>query len=389
MNALPATLNHLMSSSQAKSILQKEKNEVISQVEQKIMLINNIKGGSANLPVELITVLSEMESQLKAEMAKMNSCSTSECIAEAYRNFLEVSNNVDKSLNDAIFKIVIDYNNVVTGIRKLGVNAEEIQIPPSLRLTEQDVNTVIRILNTIDRNVYLTTSRINQIVEGLEKTLGGKYTRLLVTDFKSLEKVSEVVGNETMRRSAEECLAMQADAVRELKMNPFSDEKIALSRKLNQVIIETFSMDKLSQIVSLSNENVNLLKKYFEYLSSRKDELRKIGLPESKEYAKVIEDLTFTVNGNLPTCEIVRRVYSFISVINDIDEIVADFQSVSALFQLLEGLRDVIVAKVTEEGCISLDEVGIDAKYGRFVVSWLKGIGITAILKENSVCGER
>ncbi|MEM3908511.1 hypothetical protein [Metallosphaera sp.] len=117
--------------------------------------------------------------------------------------------------------------------------------------------------------------------------------------------------------------------------------------------------------------------------------MRKIGLPESKEYAKVIEDLTFTVNGNLPTCEIVRRVYSFISVINDIDEIVADFQSVSALFQLLEGLRDVIVAKVTEEGCISLDEVGIDAKYGRFVVSWLKGIGITAILKENSVCGER
>ncbi len=389
VNALPATLNHLRSSSQAKSVIQKEKNEVISQVEQKIMLINNIKGGSANLPVELITVLSEMESQLKAEMAKMNSCSTSECIAEAYRNFQDVSNNVDKSLNDAIFKIVIDYNNVVTGIRKLGVNTEEIQIPPSLRLTEQDVNTIVRILNTIDRNVYLTTSRINQIVEGLEKTLGGKYTRLLVTDFKSLEKVSQVIGDETIRRSAEECLSMQADAVRELKMSPFYDEKIALSRKLNQVIIETFSMDKLSQIVGLSNENVNLLKKYFEYLSSRKDELRKIGLPESKEYAKVIEDLTFTVNGNLPTCEIVRRVYSFISVINDIDEIVADFQSVSALFQLLEGLRDVIVTKVTEEGCISLDEVGIDTKYGRFVVSWLKGMGINAILKENSVCAER
>ncbi|BCS91571.1 hypothetical protein [Metallosphaera javensis (ex Sakai et al. 2022)] len=389
VNALPATINNFRSASQSKSLIQKEKNEVISQVEQKIMLINNIKGGSANLPVELVTVLSDIESQLKSELAKINSCSTSECITETYQNFREVSENVDKALNEAVFKIVIDYNNVVNGIRKLGVNAEEIQIPPSLKLTEQDANTIVRILNTIDRNVYLTTSRINQIVEGLEKTLGGKYTRLLVTDFKSLEKISQVIGDEAIKRSAEECLAMQADAVRELRMSPFSDNKIALSRKLNQVIIETFSMDKLNQIVSLSNENVTLLKKYFEYLSSKKDELRKIGLPESREYVKVIEDLTFTVNGNLPVCEIVRRVYSFISVINDIDEIVADIQSVSALFQLLEGLKDVIVVKVTEEGCIGLDEVGIDVKYGRFVVSWLKGMGINAVMKENNVCAER
>ncbi|WP_252896556.1 hypothetical protein [Metallosphaera hakonensis] len=82
----------------------------------------------------------------------------------------------------------------------------------------------------------------------------------------------------------------------------------------------------------------------------------------------------------------IRRVYSFISVLNDVDTIISDIESISALFQLLESLGDMITIKISEEGCVNLDEVGIEQKYGRYVVSWLKVRGVETLLKGNQIC---
>lgn len=261
VNAIPSVINFTRTLSQNKSTIEKEKREMISQIEDKVRLINNIKGGSVNLPVEFVEVLSEAESSLKSQLAKVNSCIDNDCVTESFKEFQSVQESVDKMINDAVFKIVIDYNNVVNNIRKLGVNAEEIPIPPVLKLNELDVNTIVRILNTIDRNIYYTTNKVNQILEGVEKTVGGKYSRILVTDYKSLDKISAILGDQVIRKGTEECLAIQADVVRELRLSPLNDQRIVLSKKINQVMIENFSLDKINNIVSITDEHIALLKK--------------------------------------------------------------------------------------------------------------------------------
>ncbi|QKQ99484.1 hypothetical protein GWK48_02925 [Metallosphaera tengchongensis] len=386
VNGLPVAINALREKTQAKSTLLKEKNQIIGEIEQKIVLVNNIKGGSPDLPVDLISALSEIESKLKDSISKINSCNDSKCITSMLEDFRKTSEEIDKMLNDSIFKIIIDYNQIAEKIKNLGLNIEEIQIPSRLRLNETDVNSIIKIVSSIDRNTYLTVNRINKTIEGLEKTIGGKYNRLFVTDFKSLGKISLFLEDKAVIEKAEECLSMQADLVRELSFAYSPESKQRLSRKINEIMIESFSMDKIEEIINVSNDTFKAIAEYLEYVSNKKELVEKTGLPEAKEYIKILSETYSSFKNDSPTCEKLRRVYSIISVLNDVDQMIVDAQSIGALFQLLEGLKDVMVVKLNEEGCVALADLGIEPKYGRYVTSWMQTIGINATIKGDQIC---
>jgi len=386
INGVPLLISELRTVSETKSGIMKEKKEAISEVEGKLILVNNIRGGASDLPVELINAVSEAESLLEASLAEVTACKDQRCLVKALEKFRSNVDQVDKLINDAVFNVVIDYNSVVANLRKYGINAEEIPTPPRIRLTEQDVNTIVKIINTIDRSVYLTANTVNNVLDGIEKVIGGKYNRFYLTDYKSLNSVTKVFSDESIRKASEECLSMEADLLRELRMKGFEDKRVDLVRKLNKTMIETFSLDKLRETVNLSNQVKSLLNEYFSALETKKEELAKMGLPEVREYIKVMDDLSFTTSSNLPTCEVVKRVYSLIRVINDVDEMVADVDSVLSLFQLLDGLKDVIAVKLEEEKCVSLYDLGIDPKYVRYITSWLSSRGLPTVAEQDKIC---
>ncbi|MEM4911720.1 MAG: hypothetical protein QXJ81_02675 [Metallosphaera sp.] len=386
VNAIPTGVNLISSVSQGKSVFQKEKNEILNAIDLKLRLVNSIKTGSASLPQDLVKALDLYEQSLKEQSSKVSECTDNSCLNERRREYLEVSESLDKTINDTIFKIIIDYNSKVSNLRKYGINMEELQIPPQLKISDTDINIITKILITIDRNTFLVTNKVNQVLEGLEAVIGGNYSRVIITDFSSLDKLTLVLGDKTVIGRIEECLSIQADLLRELRMSSFSDEKIKLSRKVNQLLIEQFSLDKLQSSINVSKESVNLLNKYILYLANKKEELYKIALPEVKDYIKTLEELSRAMKENIPSCEVIKRSFSLLNLLNDVDTIVSDIDSISALSQLLESLTDVINYKINEEGCIKMAELGIDPKYGRYIVSWLKGTGVNATIKEGSIC---
>lgn len=389
VSGLNVTLNFLKEN----KAIREKRNEQISlinkEIDETLLVLGRIKS-YAELEEKLGNVIAEEESNLLEVPKKLEKCKNFDCIKKEYEEFKQKKKQIEEKINTLIFNLIVDYNNAVSEIKKSGIIINEIQIPKEkIRLSETDIDQVQRILTEINKNTVFALNKINSIIEAIEKLTGIKLNRYYVTDYSLLPKAVTEIQKDNLINEIVNIVNLDREIIINLRLIGHEKEKIELSKKINYYYSKNLILADIPDVEKIANNSLNLVINYLDDSIKRLNKISENGkIASINEYVKFAKAIKEELNRDTPVKQKLEYLITYLPTITNIEDIIANEDAINALLTILRDNEELIKTKLYEEGCIKIEDLGINQKFAKYVAEYFSKDGLKLTIVQDKICSK-
>ncbi|ARM76341.1 hypothetical protein [Acidianus manzaensis] len=359
------------------------------EIDETLLTLGRIKS-YAELEEKFGSAITQDENTIIELGKQLDNCKNINCIQNIYPQFKEEKTEIENKINDLLFSLIIDYNNIVTELKKSGIKIEEMQIPKDkVKLNESYIDYIQKILLDINKNVNLALNNINTIIESIEKINGNKLNKYYITDYSVLPKAIDELQKNNVIISTSKLIEIEREIISNLNMKEFTKEKLEISRQINDLYSRQILISDIPQIEKISEKLVKLISSYITFCIDKLNSLSNISkiksiensLSNIRETKKILDDQS------KPLYDKLSYVMSNIPSLVETEDIIENENSLIALFTILKDNEEIISNKMYEEGCIKVEDLGINSSLSKYVAEYFSSRnGIKTKIVKDEVC---
>lgn len=363
-------------------------NLINKEIDETLLVLGRIKS-YAELEEKLGNAIIEDESGLIEISKNLEKCKNFECIKKEYEEFKNRKKRIEDKINSLIFNLIIDYNNAANEIKKTGIPLDEIQIPKDkIRLSEADIDNIQRILADINKNTIIALNKINAIIESLQKLSGIKLNKYYITDYSLLPKAVSELQKDSLVNDVVNIINLDREVISALQMIGYEKEKIELSKKINDYYSRNLIISEIPDIEKVTASLITSIIKYLDQCALKLSQMNEnVKLPSIYDSVKIIREIAKQISDDSkPLKERLNYVITYIPTILNIETLILNEAALNALFTILKDNEEIIKTKLSEEGCIKIEELGISEKFGKYIVEYFSKDGLDLTIVQDKIC---
>ncbi|AWR97634.1 hypothetical protein DFR86_08795 [Acidianus sulfidivorans JP7] len=388
ISGVSALLSSMKENKTKKEKIQEQIGIIKKEIDETLLTIGRIKS-YAELQEKFENAIIKEEENLIDLSKKLDKCEDLKCINSIYPQFKDKKREITDKINDILFNIIIDYNGIVDYLKKYGIKIDEIPIPKDkVNLTETDIDNIQRILADINKNTTFALNYINSIIDSLEKINGIKLNRYYITDYSVLPKAIEELEKNNAADSATKIIEIDREILSNLTLNEYRQEKLELAKIVNDFYSRKILVSDIPQIDKITEKILELVLKYINSSINTLSSLLNVAKVQSIEN---LLNLTKEIKNSLEDQK--KSIYEKLSYLiasvpslKEVDEILENEDGINALFTILKDNGQIIENKILEDGCIKVEDIGINSKLSKYVAEYLSKDGIKTEIVKDQVC---
>ncbi|BDC19711.1 hypothetical protein [Acidianus sp. HS-5] len=386
-NAIFSGFYEFKTRKQKREKIEEEISLIKKEIESSIVSLGRVRS-YAELEDSLSNVIAEDEKRILDISKKIEECKSLDCVNSAYNEFATSKKSIEDKLSQYIFNTVIEYNNVVNELKKNGILLEEIDIPKEkIVLSEDSIDKIQKFLSTINKNISIVISEINSIIDSIEKISGIKLNRFYITEYASVINAIDYLRKNNVLSYANQCLGYDRDILTELEFYGFENKKIEIVKKLNEYYGREVLLSDIKTIERESSQVLILIKEYLNYIETELQKIWEVSKLNDISYEMgFIHELINKLNENDAIFKKLSDILTSIPEISNAEKLIKEKDNIYVLFTILKENEDIIKEKLNEEGCIELEDLGINTKLSTYVIQYLKERNVNVKLDTNKIC---
>jgi hypothetical protein len=383
INLIPTTSMEYNKKSSIKEKFSLTKENLTKEVENAMLILQRIKDNNISFD-ELNTAISYSKNNLANIYDNIDKCKNMECLNELVKNFNDTKNEIETSVNEIIFNNIVSYNEVISKLKKYGINGEEIQIAnDKFYLNESGLDYIFRISFNINKNTNILLSDLNGTIDNLEKLIGMKLNKIFITDFKKLLNLVTFIQDNNLIVKLRNLVEIEKEIITKLDDPKLNETKLEISKKLNLINLSNITLYEIKQIIQISKELDNMLDSEISNINKNLNDFNlEIGKDLNQQqklvYSRLMSEKTLY--------DKFSNFLSSINIINDCIDIINNKIEIESLYQMLDSNYKELLSMIYESKCINISDLGINPRFSKYVTYWLHKNGIKAIYIKDKIC---
>ncbi|NON62332.1 hypothetical protein [Acidianus sp. RZ1] len=333
-------------------------------------------------------IVSQGQNNLIAAEKEIEECKDIKCISALNDKINNEISDIEKSINDVIFSTVVEYNNIVVKLKKVGILMDELQYPKDkFKLKEAGIDYIQRLILEINKNVGFALNQINTAVENLEKITGKKFNKFYIVDYRALGDIVPLFSDKQLMNELISCYNAEIQVVSVINMPGNEQKKLEISKRINDIHQDNFAIQDLNKLYETMKDLLSLIGEYTDYLINELEKIIKKGkLPSISSSLESCKTIKENLSEDSTLCDKMLFVMNLSAKLNDASDIIKNKEAIIALLEILEDNTELLTDKLYEEKCISLENIGINSKLSTYVSEWFNVKGTKTVIKGERIC---
>ncbi len=389
LNLVPNIVEFINSNYYIKNEILNKKNGLLKEIDEIGKVLNSIKI-LLNDNTEFVAIIQKyfkILDELKNSISNSNSINE---INNFEREFNARKLELERRINDYLFELISEYNDVIEKIKKYGIILERIDIPNELiKVNEDGAQKIQQISNKISVTLNQIYRTLNNISNSLKSTLGIDLSKeIKFMDIHASLDYLNIALSEGNIKSCKNCIDLLLKSLQYMNsmgyQSPSSQEILKLVIKISDEKPATFILkakDVLQQGLEINIDNLN---KIIDEYSKIVNEVPLLSKYKSTELLNQIQNELR--DNSKPICKKLEIIASSVEILGDVMSIIKDKSKIIDVINLVNENYDIIFQKVLEEGCIKVMDLGISVNLAKYIELALEEKGSKLRVINDSIC---
>lgn len=309
-------------------------------------------------------------------------CTNIECLKNNENKLNEISLSIKQKINDYIFRRVTKLNETAQRLKLLGISVDSAEYAGELELG-QDMVITINQLNGFEENLYEVAGRFyKKLSVSLRETLGWDLQELS-SDSDQVSQMGKIV-NEALPK-LDICEDTATKLVSELPILSQEDSERVTNMHLEYRTLKA-GLDRVTKAHEIVKKVYEGTESFLRTAKSKYLEYSGLGSGLFKG-AEDLGLLTSAMQKEKGYCA--KLNLATLTMRLSLQKVVEDYQIIQGLKdvgELVDSMRDEIISRLREEGCIKVSEIGLDDKYAAYVGVMLNAKGDPVNVSGSQIC---
>ncbi|TRM79283.1 hypothetical protein DJ528_01740, partial [Sulfolobus sp. B5] len=389
INLVPSIVEFVNSKYHIRNEIINKKSSILNEINEIDKTLNMIKT-IFNDNTEFIAIIQKYSKMLDNIKSSINSSNSINELSNFEKEFNARKLELERRINDYLFELISEYNDIIEKIKKYGIILERIETPNELiRLNESDIQKIQLISSKISATINHIYRTLNNISNSLKSMLGIDLSKeIKLIDIHIALDYLNIALSEDNIKSCKNCIDMLLKSLQYMNsieyQSPSSQEILKVIIKISDEKPATFILKAKDVLEQGLEINIDRLNKIIEEYNKIVNEVPLLSKYKSTELLNQIQNELR--DNSKPICKRLEIIASSVEILADVMNIIKDKSKIIDVINLVNENYDIIFQKVLEEGCIKIMDLGISINYAKYIELALEEKDSKLRIINDSIC---
>ncbi|TRM87347.1 hypothetical protein DJ529_08800 [Sulfolobus sp. C3] len=389
VNLVPSIVEFVNSKYHIRNEIINKKSSILNEINEIDKTLNMIKT-IFNDNTEFIAIIQKYSKMLDNIKSSINSSNSINELSNFEKEFNARKLELERRINDYLFELISEYNDIIEKIKKYGIILERIETPNELiRLNESDIQKIQLISSKISATINHIYRTLNNISNSLKSMLGIDLSKeIKLIDIHIALDYLNIALSEDNIKSCKNCIDMLLKSLQYMNsieyQSPSSQEILKVIIKISDEKPATFILKAKDVLEQGLEINIDRLNKIIEEYNKIVNEVPLLSKYKSTELLNQIQNELR--DNSKPICKRLEIIASSVEILADVMNIIKDKSKIIDVINLVNENYDIIFQKVLEEGCIKIMDLGISINYAKYIELALEEKDSKLRIINDSIC---